>query len=56
MQISDHCFAVTGLGYVSPWCVNSGFIVGNKMTLVVDTGGNTALDEKVEKCAFYAAF
>jgi hypothetical protein len=56
MQISDHCFAVTGLGYVSPWCVNSGFIVGNKMTLVVDTGGNPALDEKVEKCAFYAAF
>jgi glyoxylase-like metal-dependent hydrolase (beta-lactamase superfamily II) len=41
MQISDHCFAVTGLGYVSPWCVNAGFIVGDDMTLIVDAGGNS---------------
>lgn len=41
MRLTDHCYAVTGLGYVSPWCVNAGFIAGGEMTLVVDTGGNT---------------
>jgi glyoxylase-like metal-dependent hydrolase (beta-lactamase superfamily II) len=41
MKISDHCYAVPGLGYVSPWCVNAGIIVGDSVTLVVDTGGNT---------------
>jgi glyoxylase-like metal-dependent hydrolase (beta-lactamase superfamily II) len=40
MQISTRCFAVTGLGYVPPWCVNAGFIVGQHTTLVVDTGAN----------------
>jgi glyoxylase-like metal-dependent hydrolase (beta-lactamase superfamily II) len=40
MQISPHCFAVTGLGYVSPWCVNAGFVAGGSTTLVIDTGGN----------------
>jgi glyoxylase-like metal-dependent hydrolase (beta-lactamase superfamily II) len=40
MQISDRCYAVTGLGYSSPWCVNAGFIVATEATLVVDTGGN----------------
>jgi glyoxylase-like metal-dependent hydrolase (beta-lactamase superfamily II) len=40
MQISSHCFAVTGLGYVSPWSVNAGFAVGDTTTLIVDCGGN----------------
>jgi glyoxylase-like metal-dependent hydrolase (beta-lactamase superfamily II) len=40
MRLTDYCYAVTGLGYVSPWCVNAGFVVGNEQTLVVDTGGN----------------
>jgi glyoxylase-like metal-dependent hydrolase (beta-lactamase superfamily II) len=40
MRISGYCYAVTGLGYSSPWCVNAGFIVGDETTLVVDTGSN----------------
>ena len=40
MRLSNPCYAVTGLGYSSPWCVNAGFIAGDEMTLVVDTGGN----------------
>ena len=41
MRLTDHCYAVTGLGYSLPWCVNAGFIAGDAITLVVDTGGNT---------------
>src|ERR1051326_5817290 len=40
MQISPRCYAVTGLGYAPPWCVNAGFVVGGQITLVIDTGGN----------------
>ena len=40
MQISQHCYAVTGLGYSSPWSVNAGFVAGDTTTLVIDTGGN----------------
>jgi glyoxylase-like metal-dependent hydrolase (beta-lactamase superfamily II) len=40
VRLSRACYAVTGLGYAPPWCVNAGFIVGDKVTLVVDTGGN----------------
>lgn len=40
MKISNRCYAVTGLGYSAPWCVNAGFIAGDATTLVVDTGGN----------------
>jgi glyoxylase-like metal-dependent hydrolase (beta-lactamase superfamily II) len=40
MRLSNRCYAVTGLGYVTPWCVNAGFVVGEEITLVVDTGGN----------------
>jgi len=47
MRLSDHCYAVTGLGYVSPWCVNAGFITGAETTLVVDTGGNTLAAQTV---------
>jgi glyoxylase-like metal-dependent hydrolase (beta-lactamase superfamily II) len=41
MRLSERCYAVTGLGYSPPWCVNAGFIAGDSLTLVVDTGGNT---------------
>jgi cyclase len=40
MRVSNRCYAVTGLGYVSPWCVNAGFVAGRDVTLVVDTGAN----------------
>ncbi len=42
MRLSDRCFAITGLGYLPPWTVNSGFIVGDETTLIVDTGANAA--------------
>jgi glyoxylase-like metal-dependent hydrolase (beta-lactamase superfamily II) len=38
MRISQHCYALTGLGYITPWSVNAGFIVGQETTLIVDTG------------------
>jgi glyoxylase-like metal-dependent hydrolase (beta-lactamase superfamily II) len=40
MRISPRCYAVTGLGYSTPWCVNAGFIVGDGATLLVDAGAN----------------
>jgi glyoxylase-like metal-dependent hydrolase (beta-lactamase superfamily II) len=40
MQLSSCCFAITGLAYVPPWFVNSGFVAGQHTTLVVDTGAN----------------
>jgi glyoxylase-like metal-dependent hydrolase (beta-lactamase superfamily II) len=40
MQISQTCYAVTGLGAPPPWVVNAGFIVGGRKTLIVDTGMN----------------
>jgi glyoxylase-like metal-dependent hydrolase (beta-lactamase superfamily II) len=42
VKVSRSCFAVTGLGYSTPWYVNAGFIVGGQTTLVVDTGANAA--------------
>jgi glyoxylase-like metal-dependent hydrolase (beta-lactamase superfamily II) len=41
VRIAESCYAVTGLGYSTPWCVNAGFVVGQETTLVVDTGANT---------------
>jgi glyoxylase-like metal-dependent hydrolase (beta-lactamase superfamily II) len=38
MKVSAHCFIVAGLAVEPPWAVNSGFIVGEQTTLVVDTG------------------
>jgi glyoxylase-like metal-dependent hydrolase (beta-lactamase superfamily II) len=47
MRLSNRCYAVTGLGYSAPWCVNAGFIAGDEMTLVVDTGGNSLAAQTV---------
>jgi glyoxylase-like metal-dependent hydrolase (beta-lactamase superfamily II) len=37
MKLSDHCYAVLGLGCYPPWVVNAGFIAGAERTLVVDS-------------------
>jgi glyoxylase-like metal-dependent hydrolase (beta-lactamase superfamily II) len=37
MRLSDKCYAVLGLGCYPPWVVNSGFVVGSKKTLVIDS-------------------
>jgi len=41
VRLTNHCFAVTGLGYLTPWCVNAGFVTGSETTLIVDAGPNT---------------
>jgi cyclase len=38
MQITKHCYAVTGLYFLPPWSVNAGFITGEGKTLIIDTG------------------
>src|SRR6202142_2913703 len=40
MQLSSHCWAVTGLAYLPPWELNAGFIAGEHTTLVVDTSAS----------------
>lgn len=40
MNISQHCFAITGLYFLPPWSVNAGFVVGSHTTLIIDTGSN----------------
>jgi glyoxylase-like metal-dependent hydrolase (beta-lactamase superfamily II) len=47
MRLSPRCYAVTGLAYSPPWCVNAGFIAGDAETLVVDTGGNLLAGQTV---------
>jgi glyoxylase-like metal-dependent hydrolase (beta-lactamase superfamily II) len=47
MRLSNRCYAVTGLGYSPPWCVNAGFVAGDNLTLVIDTGGNTLAAETI---------
>jgi glyoxylase-like metal-dependent hydrolase (beta-lactamase superfamily II) len=47
MRLSPRCYAVTGLAYSPPWCVNAGFIAGDTQTLVVDTGGNALAGQTV---------
>ncbi|HTS47380.1 MAG TPA: hypothetical protein VMH05_05520 [Bryobacteraceae bacterium] len=37
MRLSQHCYALTGLGYVPPWSVNAGIVAGRETTLIVDT-------------------
>jgi hypothetical protein len=40
MKLSKHCYLISGLSVEPPWSVNSGFIVGEHTTLIVDTGSN----------------
>jgi glyoxylase-like metal-dependent hydrolase (beta-lactamase superfamily II) len=40
MKLTEHCYAVLGLGYYPPWIVNSGFIIGNNRTIIIDAGPN----------------
>jgi len=40
MQLSDHCYAVTGLSHSYCFFVNAGFIIGDNETVVIDTGWN----------------
>ena len=40
MKLTDHCYAVLGLGYSPPWVVNAGFIIGAEKTLIIDSGPN----------------
>jgi glyoxylase-like metal-dependent hydrolase (beta-lactamase superfamily II) len=47
MRLSPRCYAVTGLAYSPPWCVNAGFIAGDIETLVVDTGANALAGQTV---------
>jgi glyoxylase-like metal-dependent hydrolase (beta-lactamase superfamily II) len=47
MRVSNRCYAVTGLGYSTPWCVNAGFVAGDTTTLVVDTGANALAAQTV---------
>ena len=47
MRLTNRCYAVTGLGYSPPWCVNAGFIVGENLTLIVDAGGNTLAAQSI---------
>ena len=47
MRISNRCYAVTGLAYSPPWCVNAGIIAGDESTLVIDTGANRLAAETI---------
>jgi len=55
MRLSNRCYAVTGLGYSPPWCVNAGFVTGDKITLIVDTGANTLAAQTIYGYAHAAA-
>ena len=41
MRVSQNCYAVTGLGYSAPWCVNAGIVTTSEATLIIDTGANS---------------
>lgn len=40
MKISKYSYLISGLCAEPPWSVNSGFITGEKTTLIIDTGSN----------------
>lgn len=47
MKLTKSCFAVTGLYDVPPWSVNAGFIIGEKKTLVIDSGSNSIVAQTI---------
>jgi len=55
MRLSRRCYAITGLGYSTPWCVNAGFVVGDGLTLIVDTGANTLAAQTIHGYASAAS-
>ncbi len=55
MRVSNRCYAVTGLGYSTPWCVNAGFVTGDSLTVVIDTGANALAAQTVHGYASAAA-
>ena len=40
MRLANNTYAIQGLFTLSPWIVNSGFIVGQNKTLIIDSGAN----------------
>ena|SRR5579871_5730768 len=54
MRLSNRCYAVTGLGYSTPWCVNTGFVTGDRVTLIVDTGANRLAAQSIHGYAMAA--
>jgi glyoxylase-like metal-dependent hydrolase (beta-lactamase superfamily II) len=54
MRLSHRCFAVTGLGYLPPWTVNAGFVIGDQATLIIDTGANAAAASTIQGYASIA--
>ena len=47
MKLTEHCFAVTGLYDVLPWCTNAGFIAGSRKTLVIDSGSGRLMAQTI---------
>ena len=38
VRLGPHCHALAGFAYLPPWSVNAGFVCGERLTLIVDTG------------------
>ena len=38
VRLGRHCYVLAGFAYLPPWSVNAGFVCGERLTLVVDTG------------------
>jgi cyclase len=38
VRLGPHCYALAGFAYLPPWSVNAGFVCGERLTLIVDTG------------------
>jgi glyoxylase-like metal-dependent hydrolase (beta-lactamase superfamily II) len=38
VRLGRHCYALAGFAYLPPWSVNAGFVCGERLTLIVDTG------------------
>ena len=38
VRLGRHCYALAGFAYLPPWSVNAGFVCGERLTLIIDTG------------------